>query len=75
MAGSFGYEKEHYQFSMEIGEKRLFPEVRKANIETEIVSNGMSCRCQIAHGAHRNPQHLIEFINQRIHNPMGATIV
>jgi len=75
MAGSFGYEKEHYEMSMAIGEKRLFPEVRKANIETEIVSNGMSCRCQIAHGAHRNPQHLVEFINQRIHNPMGATIV
>ena len=75
MAGSFGYEKEHYQFSMEIGEKRLFPEVRKASVETEIVSNGMSCRCQIAHGAHRNPQHLVEFINQRIHNPMGATII
>ena len=75
MAGSYGYEKEHFDFSMAIGEKRLFPEIRKANVETEIVSNGMSCRCQIAHGAHRNPQHLVEFINQRIHNPMGATIV
>ncbi|MCM8543431.1 MAG: heterodisulfide reductase-related iron-sulfur binding cluster, partial [Lentisphaeraceae bacterium] len=75
MAGSYGYEKEHYELSMQIGEKRLFPAVRKAHIETEIVSNGMSCRCQISHGAHRNPQHLVEFINQRIHNPMGATIV
>ena len=75
MAGSYGYEKEHYEHSMQIGEKRLFPAVRKAHIETEIISNGMSCRCQIAHGAHRNPQHLVEFINQRIHNPMGATIV
>jgi len=73
MAGSFGYEKEHYDFSMKIGENRLFPEVRKAHYDTEIISNGMSCRCQISHGAQRNPAHLIEFIAQRLKAQLERT--
>ena len=75
MAGSFGYEKEHYDMSMAIGEKRLFPQVRKASVLTEIVSNGTSCRCQISHGASRNPQHLVEFINARLINTASSTII
>jgi FAD/FMN-containing dehydrogenase/Fe-S oxidoreductase len=75
MAGSFGYEKEHYDFSMAIGEKRLFPAIRKADVSTEIISNGTSCRCQISHGARRNPQHLVEFINARLQNTIGSTII
>ncbi|NQZ56798.1 MAG: FAD-binding protein [Lentisphaeraceae bacterium] len=66
MAGSFGYEKEHYDFSMKIGEGRLFPAIRKAHYDTEIISNGMSCRCQIIQGAKRTPHHLIEFLEQRL---------
>ena len=75
MAGSFGYEKEHYDMSMAIGEKRLFPEIRKASVLTEIVSNGTSCRSQISHGASRNAQHLVEFINARLVNTAGSTII
>ena len=50
MAGAFGYEAEHYGISMAVGEKRLFPAVRKAGKDTVIVADGISCRQQIAHG-------------------------
>ncbi|MGF1555190.1 FAD-binding and (Fe-S)-binding domain-containing protein [Paucihalobacter sp.] len=50
MAGSFGYEKEHYKISMQIGEQTLFPAVRKASEDTIIAANGTSCRHQILDG-------------------------
>ena len=62
MAGSFGYEAEHYETSMAIGETRLFPAVRKADQKTEIVADGFSCRSQIAHGTTRKARHLVEII-------------
>ena len=49
MAGSFGYEKEHFEVSMQIGEMVLFPSVRK-NKEAIIVAPGTSCRHQIKDG-------------------------
>jgi Fe-S oxidoreductase len=49
MAGSFGYEKEHYEISRLIGEQRLFPAVRQADADTVIVASGFSCRTQIHH--------------------------
>ena len=48
MAGSFGYSRDHYDVSRQIGERRLFPAVRKAGAETAIVASGFSCRHQIA---------------------------
>jgi FAD/FMN-containing dehydrogenase/Fe-S oxidoreductase len=50
MAGSFGYEKEHYDLSMKIGELVLFPEIRKSPENTVISAPGISCRQQIADG-------------------------
>ena len=50
MAGSFGYEKEHYELSMNVGEQTLFPAIRKADAHTIIVANGTSCRHQIKDG-------------------------
>lgn len=50
MAGSFGYEKEHYDLSMKIGELVLFPEVRKHHVSASIVAGGTSCRHQIKDG-------------------------
>ncbi|WP_340139890.1 FAD-binding and (Fe-S)-binding domain-containing protein [Christiangramia portivictoriae] len=47
MAGSFGYEKEHYEISMRIGENSLFPAIRKSKENTIISANGTSCRHQI----------------------------
>lgn len=60
MAGSFGYEKEHYQVSMQIGELVLFPTVRKSEKGTIIVASGTSCRHQIKDGTGRIAQHPIE---------------
>jgi len=57
MAGSFGYEKEHYEISMNIGEQTLFPAIRKAAAETIISANGTSCRHQIFDGTKRTAKH------------------
>lgn len=62
MAGSFGYEKEHYLFSMKIGELKLFPAIQLIHPNDLIVSSGMSCRCQIADGTQRHAVHLAEAI-------------
>jgi FAD/FMN-containing dehydrogenase/Fe-S oxidoreductase len=50
LAGSFGYEKEHYDVSLAVGEQRLFPALRATNTDAVIVAPGFSCRTQIAHG-------------------------
>lgn len=62
MAGSFGYEKEHYELSMKIGEMVLFPEVRKAAMKTIIVAAGTSCRHQIKDGTGRKSLHPVEVL-------------
>lgn len=49
MAGSFGYEKEHYEISRLVGEQRLFPALRQAGPESIVVAPGFSCRQQIKH--------------------------
>lgn len=62
MAGSFGYEKEHYDLSMKIGELVLFPTVREASAKTIIAASGTSCRHQIHDGTGRESQHPIEIL-------------
>jgi Fe-S oxidoreductase len=62
LAGSFGYEAEHYALSMTIGEDRLFPAVRAADMQTTIAASGMSCRHQIQHGTGREAWHPIELL-------------
>jgi FAD/FMN-containing dehydrogenase/Fe-S oxidoreductase len=64
MAGSFGFEAEHYDLSMRIGELRLFPAVRAEPAETIITATGVSCRQQIAHGTGRLARHPLEIIRQ-----------
>jgi FAD/FMN-containing dehydrogenase/Fe-S oxidoreductase len=59
MAGSFGYEAEHYELSMKIGELVLFPAIRKSTDQI-IVASGTSCRHQIADGTGRTALHAIE---------------
>jgi len=66
MAGSFGYEKEHYEVSMNIGELKLFPAVRKAHKNTIIAANGTSCRHQIYDGTKRKAQHPITIIKEAL---------
>ena len=63
MAGSFGYEAEHYEVSMQIGELVLFPTIRKPENKTAIVSaSGTSCRHQIADGTGRRAMHPVEIL-------------
>jgi FAD/FMN-containing dehydrogenase/Fe-S oxidoreductase len=60
MAGSFGYEAEHYELSMSIGELRLFPAIRAEEASTVIAATGVSCRQQIWHGTGRRVLHPLE---------------
>jgi len=62
MAGSFGYEKEHYEVSQKIGEMVLFPAVRNASEETIITAPGTSCRHQIKEGTERIALHPIDVL-------------
>ena len=57
MAGSFGYEAEHYEISRLVGEQRLMPTIRNAEPDTVIVAPGFSCRLQIQHFTGREPVH------------------
>ena len=62
MAGSFGYEAEHYDLSMQIGELVLFPTVRAQGMDVEIVASGTSCRHQIHDGTQRRARHTAEVL-------------
>lgn len=62
MAGSFGYEAEHFEVSQQVGELVLFPAVRKADADTVIAAPGTSCRHQIADGTGRKALHPVEIL-------------
>ena len=62
MAGSFGYEREHYDLSMQIGELVLFPTVRSVDEHTLIAAPGTSCRHQIKDGTGRKALHTVEIL-------------
>ena len=66
MAGSFGYQKEHYEVSMAIGEQTLFPAVRKASEETLIAAPGTSCRHQIFDGTGRKALHPVQIMAEAL---------
>lgn len=65
MAGSFGFEREHYDLSMAIAQRRLLPAVRSLPPEVPVVASGVSCRQQIAHGAGRPALHPAELLAAR----------
>jgi len=62
MAGSFGYEKEHFEISQKVGESVLFPAVNKATKDTIVVASGTSCRHQILDATHKKVVHPIELL-------------
>lgn len=66
MAGSFGYEKQHFDLSMQIGELKLFPSVRKANKNVIIAANGTSCRHQIKDGTGREALHPVSILRKAL---------
>jgi Fe-S oxidoreductase len=66
MAGSFGYEAEHFALSQQIGELVLFPSVRQAAAETLIAAPGTSCRHQIKDGTGRTAFHPVEILHDAL---------
>jgi Fe-S oxidoreductase/FAD/FMN-containing dehydrogenase len=62
MAGSFGYEREHYELSMKIGGNRLFPAIEREPADTIVAASGASCRQQIVHGTGKRAVHPIELL-------------
>jgi Fe-S oxidoreductase len=66
MAGSFGYEKEHYKISMQVGEDTLFPKIRNMEIDTVIAAAGTSCRHQIKDGTNRISKHPVTILKEAL---------
>ena len=66
MAGSFGYEKEHYDASMSMGSLSLFPAIDKEDPDTLIIADGTSCRGQIEHGTGRAPLHVARVLQMAL---------
>ncbi len=62
MAGAFGYESEHYELSMQVGEIALFPAIQNAGSAARIAAPGLSCRTQISSGTGREAKHPISLI-------------
>jgi Fe-S oxidoreductase len=69
MAGSFGYEKEHYDISMKIGGQRLFPAINRTTSVILIAANGTSCRHQIKDGTGREALHPVTILRQALITP------
>ena len=63
MAGSFGYEAEHYEMSLTIGELAVLPRIREAPPDTLLAANGTSCRHQIADVLGRQARHLVHILD------------
>ena len=66
MAGSFGYEAEHYDVSMRMAEASLLPAVRKAPADALVVANGFSCTHQIRDGTGREPLHIARVLEHAL---------
>ncbi|HMD34318.1 MAG TPA: FAD-binding and (Fe-S)-binding domain-containing protein [Vicinamibacterales bacterium] len=73
MAGSFGFEADHYEVSMKVGELVLLPAVRASAPDTIIVADGFSCREQIAHATGRRALHLAEFLRDGLRHEATTT--
>jgi Fe-S oxidoreductase/FAD/FMN-containing dehydrogenase len=63
MAGGFGFEAEHYDISIKVGQQVVLPAVRNASLDTLVIADGFSCREQIAQGAGREALHLAEVLD------------
>jgi FAD/FMN-containing dehydrogenase/Fe-S oxidoreductase len=66
MAGSFGYEAEHYEMSMKMANLTLLPTIDKASDDVLLVANGTSCRSQIQHGSNREALHVARVLQMAL---------
>ena len=64
MAGAFGYEVEHHELSLKIGELGVLPKMRAAPPDTLLAANGTSCRHQIADATGRKARHLVRILDE-----------
>ena len=65
MAGTFGYEKNHYDISETIARTTLIPAIENSTVDTHIIASGFSCRHQIEHFTGRRAQHWVEFVKMK----------
>jgi FAD/FMN-containing dehydrogenase/Fe-S oxidoreductase len=73
LAGSWGFEKDKYDLSMKIGERRLLPAVRDAEEDAIIMADGFSCKTQVAQGTDRRPLHTAQVIKMALDHGTGGT--
>jgi hypothetical protein len=73
MAGSFGFEKDKYDVSLQIGERVLLPAIRDAAADTLIIADGFSCREQIEQCTGRSTKHVAEVLAMAIDEEQGLT--
>jgi Fe-S oxidoreductase len=74
MAGSFGFEHDHYDISAAIGERRLLPAAREAPKDTLLIADGFSCKTQVEDLTDRRPLHLAQVMRMaRDHGPLGPS--
>ena len=66
LAGNFGFERGHYDVSKAVAEDRMLPAIRAASPDTVVVSDGFSCRTQIAQESGRTPVHLAELLRRAL---------
>ena len=66
LAGSFGFEREHYDVSMKIGERRLLPAVRDADPDTLLIADGFSCKTQVEHATDRRALHTAQILKMAL---------
>ena len=69
MAGSFGFEAEHYEVSEAMARRTLIPAIDAAPADTAIAVTGVSCRQQIAHFSTREPRHVAEYLAAALSTP------
>jgi len=72
MAGAFGFEKEHYDVSLKVGERVLLPAVRKADEDTSIIADGFSCREQIEQTTNRRALHLAQVLQMALYQQKSS---
>jgi hypothetical protein len=71
MAGSFGFERHHFDVSQAIGEQRLMPALRSSSADTLVIADGFSCREQIEQATGRRAIHLAEVIAMQQHDAVS----
>ena len=75
MAGSFGFEKEKYDVSMKVGERKLLPKARQCPPATLLIADGFSCREQVEQGAGKVPLHIAQVVQLAVREKKGAPLV